>query len=680
MNYRSLYLLALAALIGSCSEPINDTAPDTDSHRSVSIGVNSLESRLSYSDDDTISFSWQAGDSFSLFEGSSDYTPSTFTNSQSALTTFSGAISSELTEGATLYAVAPEQSGYVYLSAVKHSLASQTIESGSLDMGSLFMSAKESFTSYDDISLEFDILLSMVRFDITVPTGFDGSDIAKITIAGDGLMQSATVDVTAANPAWSVADEGSITLSVDGSLTNDSGVVSLYSLMFPQSLDGLTVTLYNDGGELLGSAVKSNSLSFASGSKSVVELELESETVDLTAGATAQNPIEISSTLDFAAFCSDYSTNYSKYSSSPLYISITKDIDMQGADYATLLGSSSSEPFIGHIDGGGYQIKNLNITPSNDVAGFIGYFQQGSITDLGIEGTIDVESSDFTSTTYYVGGVVANVLGTAPVVLSGEISSRVAISVDDSASSGSKLCVGGLFGHTAEIGTTDYLGLLFTSDVTLVYGWEAESSLPNEDKSFGGVEVVLGDANTSNDAVNVGGIFGHSRSSFSNSTANGGETPSGVVINNYASKVSLTSSVESTGAVLCNVGGIFGRMRNSTNFLASVIYRGAIYSDVTAEYSGSAAWELRVGGLVGFVGTLQAPGASGKFILYNNTLSAASSSLTGVTAVCKTTPAYNNGYFGGDTTANSSYNDSLELGVTYFADGGAEEYINHVKQ
>lgn len=82
---------------------------------------------------------------------------------------------------------------------------------------------------------------------------------------------------------------------------------------------------------------------------------------------------------------------------------LLNNVDLGGVEWTPL--GTEAEPFTGIIDGNGNTLSGLSITKSGDCVGLIGY-NEGVVTNLTVDGAIDVVASDNDTNTAHIGGIV----------------------------------------------------------------------------------------------------------------------------------------------------------------------------------------------------------------------------------------------------------------------------------
>ncbi len=86
------------------------------------------------------------------------------------------------------------------------------------------------------------------------------------------------------------------------------------------------------------------------------------------------------------------------------------DIDLGGKEWEPI--GTAEEPFTGILDGNGATVKGLSVTATKDgAAGLFGY-NEGTIRDLNVVGTINVTDTDHENKAAYIGGIVGHNAGT----------------------------------------------------------------------------------------------------------------------------------------------------------------------------------------------------------------------------------------------------------------------------
>lgn len=96
------------------------------------------------------------------------------------------------------------------------------------------------------------------------------------------------------------------------------------------------------------------------------------------------------------------------------------DIDLQSEEWTQGIGISSSKPFKGVFDGGGYHISGLKVNATGNNAGLFGYVSGGTVCNLRVSGTVTTSGS-------YVGGITGYLAGGGTVencLFSGTVSGQ----------------------------------------------------------------------------------------------------------------------------------------------------------------------------------------------------------------------------------------------------------------
>jgi len=212
--------------------------------------------------------------------------------------------------------------------------------------------------------------------------------------------------------------------------------------------------------------------------------------------------------------------------------------------------------FSGSFDGGGFKISNFTCTKtsgnSNDrYAGFFGYLDGGSVQDLSLQGSINIDESQGSSTNFlFVGGIVGR-------LVNGTIA-HCSANMSITATTGGDITMGGIVG---EIWSSSYYDMV--------------------EECFSAGALV---ANSTSGGVFAGGIVGYC-------TAN---TAATVVHDCYSSAdVSAETLVSTSDAC---AGGIVGRINGVS--ISTCYYRGG---NVVANNTNATYIYATAGGIAGYI-------------------------------------------------------------------------------
>ncbi len=628
--------------------------------------------RVSYDEDEnkTLIFSWDKGDSFSIFEGDTQQTPASFTTTNGD-GQFAGELNSTVVDDEKLYGVYPSTSGVQSPLAISHTIADQTLKDGRLDLSSNsnFIYASGQYNATAATSFAFNNTMSMLKLEVELPNSISATSISYASFGSTSLITSATIDITKSIPTWSPSAWGNITLST-GAIIATNNVIELWIVLFPQELEDLSIQLYDANDNLLCGALIEGDVELEVGKWYEDAIITEANNFDTSLGDTPANPMVISSATDLCALAAYYNSGETIKGK---YIELTQNIDLKGINF-TPIGNSSDCAFTGNFDGGGYRIENLTIDQENLLwGGLFGVVASGSLKDLTVSGSINttLSSDSSNSLTAKIGGIFGESIYTNNsgnyFIVSGDVVSEVEIYINSTSDDGLALNVGGIAGCVAGA-TSDYSEGFFIADGTnLIYGKSAESKTTNDEKTMAGMVIKGG-----NDNIFVGGIFGVCTAIFYN--YDDSATLSTFTTNVYAKRIEVEAqSGSGTSVNNLALGGIYGKIwvghQNLSNQTAKLT------ADLEAIYSGTNNdnRNLLVGGFAGWVCASQAPSVGST--MENITLRATSASSNGILSVSMGTSASGNGTVNVPTSGN--YKRGTEVGsVTYYAAGGASQYIN----
>ncbi len=362
------------------------------------------------------------------------------------------------------------------------------------------------------------------------------SDVTNIAFAATPAQAKATIAYSAVDDAgYEVAVQNgvvalaegrttTITMAVTYKAVTTNYVVNVYREPVPW--DGSSMEVFDKYTDSIASTTKTYEIANAKQFYFFARLFNEG-----TRGTTTNNVCDVTFDVDGDGVAETYKIRRDNSSWKQIFsgatIKLTADIDLANHSFP-VIGSSSLYLFSCTIDGGGHEIKGLNISSSNNNTALfakMGYVP--TIKDLTVRGSVAATGTRNNPT----GGIVAEIFAGGNIIncaFIGDVSG--------------KLIVGGLLGYA----NPDTAGSTSTFNITNCY--------------TAGTITARGDYNNTTANAAVGGLVGRIRY---NSAADNGTAHHGGLIN-FTNCYSTMNIVESDDAVAAmkegkGVGGLLGQ-------------------------------------------------------------------------------------------------------------------------
>ncbi len=313
-----------------------------------------------------------------------------------------------------------------------------------------FMSAKklDVAKSSDELNLVFYHLLSQLSITLTAATGggLTEADLKGATVTVSGTVAEATANVGYAEGVPTATYDVSAGTAVDLSLTAGDDETSVTFIVVPQTKSVTFIITLADGKTSYSTAA--TTLGFTSGNNHSYTLSVSNTAVEIK-GATIEDWVSSGATTELPA--SPFTPDIELKSDGTYYINSAKGLKafadlvngMENTTATTAGGVSFSEDgtkqtsisgvlttsvslseydwtpigyytstetyslFAGTFDGGGYLVSGLSVSSSNSYGGLFGY-SSGTISNLGVDGTVYGSSYAGGVVGYNYGGTITN--------------------------------------------------------------------------------------------------------------------------------------------------------------------------------------------------------------------------------------------------------------------------------
>ncbi len=232
-------------LIAGCATEINpeQAGPAT---RNIIVNAGPVATKVNFTDDGTskVEVKWnEADEAFSAFIGAdaaAAVVPFTQVSAPDATGSvmFSGNISAETAPETMVYAIYPKQTIETGNPAAVSLFLGE--EPGIMSQAMNFMYAKSSLADLEDPSksLQFTHLTSIIK--VTMDFGEVEGSASNVVLTGDGLMRTATVDLTQETPVITPGKAGYI--PVAGTYELIDGKATVYVHVLPAELSSLEIS------------------------------------------------------------------------------------------------------------------------------------------------------------------------------------------------------------------------------------------------------------------------------------------------------------------------------------------------------------------------------------------------------------------------------------------------------
>lgn len=333
------------------------------------------------------------------------------------------------------------------------------------------------------------------------------------------------VTVISSDAITCINDKGACGVLVDGK------IYTTVAQAAEVATDGSTVTLLHNSTEtvVLPEGVNLDKNGFTADGVTVeVPFELEGE-------GTEENPYLIKSLDDLKVFRDDVNSG-NTYDGE--YVELTGDINLSGIEWSPI--GNSTNKFLGTFDGGNYTISNLVVSVETNNAGLFGFasvIKNVKLNNANVTGVV------------CVGALVGELESSVGTVDNCHVSGIINIKGENS--------VGGLAGK-------GYANIKNSS----VDGGAASTSF------------VYGEAGTTEEGDNVGGIIGHL-----------GEGNTLGVTNCIAKNITVKGTRK--------VGGIVGTTARANDYVGNTVDGLIIECTATEEYANKNASTTTIGGIIG---------------------------------------------------------------------------------
>ena len=281
----------------------------------------------------------------------------------------------------------------------------------------------------------------------------------------------------------------------------------------------------------------------------------------------------------------------------------TADIDMSGINF-TPIGSTTANAFSGTYDGGGYSIRNLNITYSADSAGLFGTIGTGAV----IRNVILAENCSVESSAFCVGGIVGSMKRNESSIIENCVNYGSVLNKYSTGMSSSGAVVGGIVGDSFQttgqiIGCNNYGSINHETAAPFAAGGivgKANGTPVVDCHNFGSVTAPstetwsgLGNGSSAGGitAFSSGMIVGCSNTG----TVSGGYYVGGIVgqtaDNNILESCYNTGSIINNSALAnpCSIGGVVGHFGGSYLNDCYNVGEITIAAGISSVYSGAIA-------------------------------------------------------------------------------------------
>ncbi len=247
MKKTIIALSASALIFAGCST--ENITPEVQNQQTRNIIVNAgpVATRVNFTDDGTskVEVKWNdEGEAFSAFIGNAaDAQVVQFSQvsakDENGSVKFSGNIPAETAGETMVYAIYPKQNIETG-DPTKVSLFLGE-ELGTMDETRNFMYAKSSVADFEDKSkaLKFNHLTSLIKVTLDFGAAAEGS-ASSVVLTADGLMRTATVDITQENPVITPGKTGFIPVAGTHELVGGKTTVYVHAL--PATLSNLEIT------------------------------------------------------------------------------------------------------------------------------------------------------------------------------------------------------------------------------------------------------------------------------------------------------------------------------------------------------------------------------------------------------------------------------------------------------
>ena len=442
-----LILAALSAVcLVACTEKMDEETPGEDNGVEApkayaktfsavfSDGDNSTKTILSA--DNKVLF--QSGDAISVFDVSvgEDTYSSTAKNvkfdmdgepASDGSASFTGSLENEMDSYMTVYPY--QESSHLEVKflngqPIKYEVyadipAIQAATPGSFDPAANVSVAKSQKTENGD-ALYFKNLCSLIKFSIP-----EGESYAKIVFRANNSELLAGTSVVSSSIGETgfifsgILNDGAASVALTGEIDGGNWY---YIAVNPADLDkGFSIDMYDTADHMLCTKSSSKKVNL----KRSVILNLGEISGDWLGEGTAVNPYRISSLPHLKKLAKAFSTEDSAKEWKGKYFYQTEDIDCNG-EYIHIGGiderfSSPKDVFFeGHYDGNYHKISNFKLKGQDDIYGatqYYGLFAQ--VTNSSFSNMIldpasiyeDPENTDYVSSYYYIGTLIANAGG-----------------------------------------------------------------------------------------------------------------------------------------------------------------------------------------------------------------------------------------------------------------------------
>lgn len=205
------------------------------------------------------------------------------------------------------------------------------------------------------------------------------------------LWGNCTVKIDASSVNYTVSNEGSdrnrVVMNFDSPVTPGETDGKNFIFVLPEGAlaKGFALIVYGNGGAVLNTIVTDNDCSIKRNIINRMDPVPAEVTMFSGGKGTKDDPYKIGKAADLVQMAESVNGAESKDYADKFYKQIS-DINMQDVSVACI-GSTSSTPFSGSYDGGGFTISNLSPVPaSGKPAGMFAYLSGATVSNLKIDG------------------------------------------------------------------------------------------------------------------------------------------------------------------------------------------------------------------------------------------------------------------------------------------------------